>query len=303
MYLIQLTDPRDADSPRRNFFLCSFRRMTDWRHPLPPRPPRIGVTPSLLAPPQIGVTPSPPRPPQIGITPFLLARPGLASPPPSSPAPSLLACPRLASPPPSSPAPDWRHPLPPRLPWIGVTPSLLACPRLASPSPSSPAPPRLSPPSLLACPGLASPPPSSPAPDWRHPLPPRPPPPSSPAPDWRRPLPPHLPRIGVAPSLLARPGLASPPPSSPAPDWRHPLPPRPPRPGRPRNSGSVAPRVLRRIPLNEHRAVTSTFLCIKIIDSNQVFRKLTKLAMMAILTSEALLREKDSVTKCYPRFE
>ena len=76
------------------------------------------------------------------------------------------------------------------------------------------------------------------------------PPPSSPAPDWRQPLPPRPPRIGVIPSLLARPGMASPPPSSPAPDWRHPLPPRQPRPDRPRNSGSVAPKVLRRAPLN-----------------------------------------------------
>ena len=33
----------------------------------------------------------------------------------------------------------------------------------------------------------------------------------------------------------------------------------------------------------------------------RVFRKLTKLAIMAILTSEALLRGKNPVTKCHPR--
>ena len=37
--------------------------------------------------------------------------------------------------------------------------------------------------------------------------------------------------------------------------------------------------------------------------NNRVFRKLTKLAIMAILTSEALLHEKNPVTKCYPRWE
>ena len=37
--------------------------------------------------------------------------------------------------------------------------------------------------------------------------------------------------------------------------------------------------------------------------SNQVFRKLTKLAIMAILASEALLHEKNPVAKCYPDLE
>ena len=32
----------------------------------------------------------------------------------------------------------------------------------------------------------------------------------------------------------------------------------------------------------------------------RVFRKLTKFAIMAILASEALLREKNPVAKCYP---
>ena len=36
---------------------------------------------------------------------------------------------------------------------------------------------------------------------------------------------------------------------------------------------------------------------------NRVFRKLTKLAIMAILASEALLREKNQVAKCYPWWE
>ena len=34
---------------------------------------------------------------------------------------------------------------------------------------------------------------------------------------------------------------------------------------------------------------------------NRVFRKLTTLTIMTILASEALLREKNPVTKCYPQ--
>ena len=35
----------------------------------------------------------------------------------------------------------------------------------------------------------------------------------------------------------------------------------------------------------------------------RVFLKLTKLAIMAILTSEALLRKQNPVAKCYPQWE
>ena len=37
--------------------------------------------------------------------------------------------------------------------------------------------------------------------------------------------------------------------------------------------------------------------------NNRVFRKLIKLAIMAMLASEVLLREKNPVAKCYPQWE
>ena len=42
---------------------------------------------------------------------------------------------------------------------------------------------------------------------------------------------------------------------------------------------------------------------IQVNRENRVFRKLTKLAIMAILASEALLRGKNPVPKCYPQWE
>ena len=46
-----------------------------------------------------------------------------------------------------------------------------------------------------------------------------------------------------------------------------------------------------------------TFVELQVFAHNRVFRKLTKLAIMAILASEALLREKNPVTKCYLQWD